>query len=120
MTVFSGLIDEHGIESMAPGLREGTEVRHIDLESIVWSASGTGPAFLDAVGTVVVQLLDGQTTLAELADEIHDEVGIPRSIAMAQLRTVVEQLHSVGALNTNANSPQPARDVGLFAGPPNP
>jgi hypothetical protein len=111
-------LDEHRLESLVPMLRDDVVIRHYGQESVVCSPSGEQPTYLDPVGSIVLQLLDGEASMAELADDICAAVGVPRSIAFGRLRTVVGQLDVVGALTTSDTPLRPADD--FFYGPPNP
>lgn len=111
-------LDDHQFESFVPALCDDVIVRRYDQEAIVWSPFGDRATYLDPVGSIVLQLLDGSVTIAELADDIRAEVGVPRSVVLGRLRAVVRQLDSSGVLKSSDSPPLASDD--FFYGPPNP
>lgn len=106
-------------EASTPGIGPDALVRSYDSGTLVWPANGV-PVLLDAVGGVILQILDGESPIGELADDIADVISIPRSIAVTQLRTVVDALDAAGALTSSRPVAPPIADGDLFYGPLNP
>jgi len=106
-------------EDSIVSVRRGTHVRTYAGEAVVWSP-GRPPLLLDPVGAVVLQLLNGEATVGDLAIEVSEEVGIPRSIALNQFRRVLSSLAEGGALSGPHSVPPPDVPGEVFHGPYNP
>jgi hypothetical protein len=104
----------------APVVRADADVWMYRQESVAWSLEGSSPIALDAVGTLMFQLLDGSATVGELVEDIHVAIDIPKAVAEAQLRRIVAQLDGAALLTTSRSSPRPAGEIDVFPGPLNP
>jgi hypothetical protein len=72
-----------------PEVRTDLERRDVDGEAIVWSPLAAEPTVLDPVATVMLDVMDGEASVAQLAQEVHEELGIPLDAAEQQLERVV-------------------------------
>ncbi len=108
------------LAELSPQVNPNAIVRFYDNELVAWSPTSHDPTSLDAVASVVYQMLDGTATVAELAVDIHEVVGVSESVAQNQLRRVITQLGNAGLLE----DPQTDEDLQLkedfFPAPPNP
>ena len=111
------LIIDH--DSSVPTLRRDFLRRDIDAEAVVWSTIRPAPAVLDPVATIMLDVLDGVATVAELIDDVHNEVGISREIADAQVRRAVRTFDRAGILSTSAGSDWSELQQEIFSAPPN-
>lgn len=111
--------NESNFATWTPALRDDVVIRRYGNEALVWSPIGV-PLRLDPVGGVILQLLDGETSVLELADDIVDVIGVPRAIAVQQLKTIIGSLDSTGALTTSSPVPSLLASGDLFYGPLNP
>lgn len=106
-------------ESFIPTVRDDTLVRRYGQEAVVWPTLGI-PLHLNPVGAVVLDMLDGHVSLSELADDIHATLGVPRTVALDQLRSIVGTLESGGVLTTSDLASPAFPTDSHFYGPPNP
>ena len=106
-------------ELFAPTPNTDVLVRKYEDDSIVW-ASGGIPIRLDPVGSLIFELLDGEVTVGELADDVHAVVGVPRTVALDQIRSVISALDVGGALVTSNRGSLTPPTTEVFFGPPNP
>ena len=60
-----------------PELRTGYLRRDLDGGCVVWSPVSTAPTALDPVATVMLDVIDGEASIGQLANEVHEEVGVP-------------------------------------------
>ena len=101
-----------------PAIRSDLLCRQFDHESVVWSPLRQDPVALDAIATTLLGILDGEATIAELIEDVHDVVGISRDLARSQVLRTVELLHDAGALTTSIVESIPERQRELFINPP--
>ena len=47
-------------------------------EAVAWSAIAPEPVYLDAPAALLLQIVDGQATRVDLADDIHEVLGVDR------------------------------------------
>lgn len=125
MTAISSLPDQH-FASAAPRLRPDLALDRIDSEVVGWSPIRRLPTYLDPIAALVLDFFDGVTAVEEIAADVHEIVGVPVSIALARLRTVVETLESGGLLESSPEHPPTGTDLtwdklaDYFVAPPSP
>ncbi len=114
-------LDDDVFDASTPQVKAETHVRQYEGESVVWAPAATTPVHLDPVAAIVHQLLDGQVTMAELAEDVHAAMGVPLAVARSQLRRVVTLLTNANVLVGSSDVPTSgAYDFDLFVAPPNP
>ena len=59
-----------------PALRTDFLRREVDGETVVWSPLAAEPVVLDPVATVMLDVIDGEASVGQLASEVHEEVGV--------------------------------------------
>lgn len=101
-----------------PALRHDLLRRRIGHEAVVWSPLRHEPLALDPVATVMLDVIDGSATLSELADDVHEVVGVSRDVAQARVVKITESLDRGGALATSDPETVPERQRELFVNPP--
>ena len=110
------------VTNLVPELHTDYVRREVDGECVVWSPRAAEPAVLDPVATVMLDVIDGEASIAQLAREVHEEVGVPFDVALRQVERTVQLLDGAGLLTSSA--PRPPEDAvapqPLFANPPNP
>lgn len=93
----------------------------LDGEIVLYNPQDHRIHHLDRTGSIVWQLLDGEATLGELADDIADAFGAPVDVVEADLRALFEELHGEGLLADSepgrVDEPYPADHL---SDPPNP
>jgi hypothetical protein len=103
-----------------PVLRPDTVRRTIDADTIVWSSLASAPTVLDPVDTVLLDVLDGEVTVGELATEVHDEVGLEIGAAQRRVSNVVNTFHVAGLLTASSSDADAADAIAgreLFVNP---
>ena len=110
------------VTELVPELRTDYVRRVIDGESVVWSPVGAEPVLLDPVSAVMLDVIDGEASIGQLAREVHEEVGVPFDVALQQVGRTVQLLEGAGMLASSvALSPDDAVAARqLFVNPPNP
>lgn len=101
-----------------PALRPDLLRRDIGHEAVIWSPIRQDPISLDAVARVLLDIIDGHASIAELISDVHEVIGVPREVAAARVHQVVNQLDTAGALTTSMLSSTPERQRELFVNPP--
>jgi len=109
------------VTDVVPQLRTEYLRRDVDGECLVWSPVAAEPAVLDPVVSVMLDVIDGEASIGDLATEVHEEVGVPFDVALRQVARTVQLLDAAGML---ASSSLRIEDAvvprQLFANPPNP
>ena len=118
MTIPASSLDDVEFDALTPEARTDLLLRWCGNEAVAWSPQSTLPMHLDAVSALVVQMLDGSTAVADIVTDVHDVLGVPRSVARDQLRRAVSRLDQGGLLTTSTEVP--SDDMDFFPGPPNP
>jgi hypothetical protein len=110
------------VMNRVPELRRDYVRRDIAGECIVWSPVAAEPAVLDPVATVMLNVIDGDASIAQLATEVHEEVGVPFDVALRQVAQIVQLLDGAGMLTSSITLPpeEAAARRQLFPNPPNP
>ena len=70
----------------------------LDDESVLLDPATGSSHLLDAPGTLIVQCLDGVSTIGEIADDIADELGLDRATIENDVLTLVRTLGEQGLL----------------------
>lgn len=104
--------------SFVPTLRPDLLRRDIEHEAVIWSPIRRNPVALDAVATVMLEVIDGSATVNDLVDDIHEVIGVPVEVAQERVRTLLRMLEEAGALGTSTPSSAPERQRELFLNPP--
>lgn len=81
-----------------PTLRERTIVHRIGDEAVVWSDLRPEPTLLDPVAAVMLDVIDGLATTAELIDDVQSVLGIDHFAARAQVKRVLNLFDDAGML----------------------
>ena len=108
------------VTSRVPELRTDYVRRDIEGECVVWSPVAPEPAVLDPVATVMLDVIDGDASIGQLATEVHEEIGVPFDVALRQVTQTVQSLDGAGML-TSSLTPEVAAARGeVFPNPPSP
>lgn len=102
-----GHYDAEFVPTLVPEL----ESRQIGDEAVVWPAGFPRPTYVDPIARVLLGVIDGKATMAELLDDIEAVFAIERALAAAQLARVVGVLDSGGLLDSSMAAQ-------IFAGDP--
>jgi hypothetical protein len=89
--------------AFVPVLRDDFERRVVAGESVVWSPLVDEPTVLDPVATVMLDVVDGTASIAELATDVHEVVGVPMETAQRQVLRVVEEFGQKGLLTSSSS-----------------
>jgi hypothetical protein len=84
-----------------PELRNDFVRRTVSDECLVWSPVCAEPVVLDAVARVMLDVIDGTASIAELAVDVRDVLNLPLEIAQRQVTRVVEVLAGAGLLTSH-------------------
>ena len=105
--------------SLLPGVRDDLEVRTYGLDAVAWSPTAPGPIALDPVGKLALEFFDGNVTVSDLIEDVHQAVGIPASLARDRLLRVLDEFAAAGLLTTTESAAVSVDGVALFSGPQN-
>lgn len=119
MTSIEGLTDQ-GFDALVPEPHSDLITEFIENEAVAWSGLRSYPVLLDPVAAIVYQLIDGNVSVGELVEDVHEALGVPESIARTRLRRVMQQFEDGGLLSTSRNETTPDDEYALFPGPQNP
>jgi hypothetical protein len=86
---------------VVPELRDDFERRDVSGQAVVWSPIAPRPAAFDSVATVMLDVIDGEASIAELATDVHEVLGIPLDGATQQVVRVVSEFEAAGILTTS-------------------
>ena len=103
-----------------PVLRDDVLVRHFDLEAVAWSPIAPQPIYLDPLSSVIFQMLDGHATTDELAADVHEIIGVPKSVALSQIARAVALFERSGMLHQSPAADLLDLGLDIFPAPPNP
>lgn len=84
-----------------PALRTGLIVRRIGDEAVVWSDLRSEPAHLDSVASVMLDVIDGVATTAELIEDVQYVVDIDHFAARSQVKRVLSLFDVAGMLTSS-------------------
>lgn len=85
--------------SSAPARRAEVHTEALDGEAVLYDVRADRLHLLNHTTTLLWEIFDGQVTLAELADEIADELGTDRDVVLADLVSVTVHLADQGLLD---------------------
>ncbi len=83
-------------------------------EAVVWSAGRALPTVLDPVATVMLGVIDGAATVAELAADVEEVVGLDRTTAERQVMRAIAAIGAAGALQNKVETRDARRDIFLM------
>lgn len=92
-------------ERFVPVLRGDLLRRDFEYEAVVWSPIRREPIALDPVATVMLGVIDGSATVADLTADVQDVVGVSQEVASAQVHRIIDWLDRGGALASSAEEP---------------
>jgi hypothetical protein len=105
-----------------PELRGDYLRRDLEGGCVVWSPVSPAPTVLDPVAAVMLDVIDGEASVGQLATEVHEEVGVPLEVARQQVERTVQLFGQAGLL-TSPRADAAMDDLAprrpLFADPPN-
>lgn len=105
-------------DERVPKLRNDILRRDLNYEAVLWSPIRRSPVALDAVSTVMLDVIDGEASTAALVEDIHEVVGVSREVARQQVQRTLRLFDTAGVLATAAPDPLPERQLELFINPP--
>lgn len=111
----SDLIDD------VPQLRRDYLRRDLDGGCVVWSPASTAPTVLDPVAAVMLDVIDGEASVGQLATDVHEEVGVPLDVARRQVERTMQLFGQAGLLSAPGGDAAMDAVVArreLFADPP--
>lgn len=103
-----------------PALRLDLLIRTIGDETIVWSPIAPKPSVLDPVAAVMVSVVDGVASVAELAQDVHEVVGLDLESARRQVARVLTKYDRAKMLTSSRNDTSAVATIAareLFAQP---
>ncbi|HEV2309008.1 MAG TPA: PqqD family protein, partial [Acidimicrobiia bacterium] len=110
-------------EDFVPVLRTDFERRDVGDESIIWSPSAAAPSVLDPVARVMLDVVDGDASIGQLATDVCEAVGVPLETAERQVRRIIQLFAEAGVLTAstaNSNAADAIAEGELFASSPTP
>lgn len=113
-------LDEVSFDALVPVPAADVLVRTYGNEAVAWSPMAPAPAHLDPVTHLVWQLLDGDATIGEIVEDVHDVLGIPTTVARRQLRRSMTTLEQARLVGTPIGVPTPPAERDFFSHPLNP
>lgn len=103
-------------DAFVPRLRTDLLLQEVGPETVVWSPIRGEPASLDPVATVMLKVVDGSATVADLVEDVEAVVAVPDEVARAQVLRTLIQMDQAGLLETSQPAP-PARETSIFVSP---
>jgi PqqD family protein of HPr-rel-A system len=94
------------VAATRPRVRGDLTVVVLDGEAVVYDEASGELHHLNPSATVVFELLDGTSTIRELATDVADAFGRPPEEIEKQIRTLVRRFRRLGLLNGDV---RPAR-----------
>lgn len=110
-----GTNSETRAADFVPALRPDLLRREVDGEWIVWSPLASEPVVLDPVAATMLEVFDGDASVAVIAKEVHEEVGVSLDVAGQQLDRIVRLFDIHGLLTTSVPSSTAPKE--LFVSP---
>jgi hypothetical protein len=98
---FDGQTASADVLGFVPELRTDFARQDVAGECVVWSPSSSDPTVLDAVATLMLDVIDGTASISDLATEVHEEIGIPLETAQRQVTLIVERFDQAQLLTTS-------------------
>ena len=108
---------------IVPVLRGDFVRSDVGEECVVWPPSAAEPTALDALATVMLDVVDGHASVGQLATEIHEEIGIPLDTAHRRVREIIALFDRAGLLASSTDDTAAAtaiagRDLFIAASTP--
>lgn len=103
---------------LTPALRPDLLRVDVNGAAVIWPPGRVEPSALDPVSTVMLDIIDGVATLQDLAQDVHEVIGIAPDVALSRVESAVNRLDSAGALLTSLSDGIPERQPDLFTNPP--
>ena len=79
-----------------PELRTDFERHSFDSATVVWSPLAPDPVALDPVASVMLDVIDGEASVRELAVDVSEAVGVPLDTAERQVAQDHRDVRSCG------------------------
>ena len=108
------------VNGFVPTLRTDLLRREIDGETIIWSPLAPEPTVLDPISAVMLEVIDGDASVDQIASEVHEEVGIALETAQKRVTDVVERFAALGLLTSSTSTMTAQEAIGqrdLFVSP---
>jgi hypothetical protein len=86
-----------------PELRADFARRDVGAECVVWSPLSAEPVALDPLAKVMLDVVDGDASVGEMATEVHEEIGVPLETAQRQVSNVIERFGQAGLLTSSVS-----------------
>lgn len=102
-------------DDFVPVMRPDLLQRQVGDEVVVWSPIRGEPVALDPVASVMLRVVDGTATIAELVEDVEAVVGVPREVARSQVARCIAQMDRAGMLVSS--SPTPSTSRAIFMSP---
>ncbi len=106
--------------SAAPCARDDLLIRHIGDETVAWSPIASSPVHLPSGSAMLLQLLDGQVTTADLVADLGAVVELDQRAARKLLDNELTAFDEAGLLATSVEPLNHDRERDVFPAPPNP
>jgi hypothetical protein len=106
-----------------PVLRTDFERRSVGTECVVWSPLAPEPSALDPLAAVMLDVVDGEASIGDLAIDVHEEIGVPLEQAQDQVTRIVELFDRARLLTTSPSGAPADEEIAartLFVGPDTP
>jgi hypothetical protein len=95
-------VDGRHAHQLVPHPTPGTAVERFGNEAIAWAPHSATPAHLEPIATIVWDLLDGATSVGDIANDVAAELGLPPTIVTNQAMRVAGQLDAAGLIVADA------------------
>jgi hypothetical protein len=84
-----------------PVLRSDFAVHRFDSAAVVWSPLCPEPVALEPIASVLLDVIDGEASVRDLASDVSEAVGVPLDTAERQVVKIVDTLGRAGVLTTS-------------------
>jgi PqqD family protein of HPr-rel-A system len=88
------------VPAVKPKVREGLTIVELDGEAVVYDEETTELHHLNRTATIVFDLCDGTTTMAEMAADLSAVFGVPVHEVEPQVRALIRRFRKVDLLET--------------------
>ena len=99
------------VMDFVPTLHDDFVRSHIADQCVVWSPSAAEPTALDTLATVMLDVVDGEATMGQIATEVHQEIGIPLETAQRKVKEIVDGYDRVGLLTSSTGAASAAHAI---------
>ena len=90
-----------GALDVVPVLRDDYVRRDVGGQAVVWSPISPYPVAFDSVATVMLDVVDGVASVADLATDVHEALEVDRETALQQVIRVVNAFEGAGLLTSS-------------------